>query len=232
LHHTMIAEVLKRNINAVGNPAHAIAMAHAFVAGGSSTESEKQLTVGGTDRVPLSVFDGFGYVALGHLHEPQEFGEGRLIYSGSPLSYSFSEQHDKSVRIIECGDREPTSSTITIEVGHRVLTLKDSLDSLLSSSQYDDTQGALLRIDVTDTTPVLGLIDKVRERFTNVVQVRQLEIKRDDSNVNLYRADGERKNPADLINDYVSTTFEQTLNETQTSLIHNALSTVLRGDQS
>jgi exonuclease SbcD len=232
LHHTMIAEVLKRNINAVGNPAHAIAMAHAFVAGGSSTESEKQLSVGGTDRVPLSVFDGFGYIALGHLHEPQEFGEGRLIYSGSPLSYSFSEQHDKSVRIIECGDREPTSSTITIDVGHRVLTLKDSLDSLLSSSQYDHTQGALLRIDVTDTTPILGLIDKVRERFTNVVQVRQLDIKRPEHNVDLYRPDGERKTPTDLINDYVTTTFEQTLNETQTSLIHNALTTVLRGDQS
>jgi exonuclease SbcD len=232
LHHTMIAEVLKRNITAVGNPAHAIAMAHAFVAGGSSTESEKQLNVGGTDRVPLSVFDGFGYVALGHLHEPQEFGDDRLIYSGSPLSYSFSEQHDKSVRIIECGDREPTSSTITIDVGHRVLTLKDSLDSLLSSSQYDDTHGALLRIDVTDTTPILGLIDKVRERFTNVVQVRQLDIKRPEHHVHLYRPDGERKTPTDLIDDYVTKTFEQTLNDTQTTLIHNVLTSVLRGDNS
>jgi hypothetical protein len=78
----------------------------------------------------------------------------------------------------------------------------------------------------------LGLIDKVRERFTNVVQVRQLDIKRPEHNVDLYRPDGERKTPTDLINDYVTTTFEQTLNETQTSLIHNALTTVLRGDQS
>jgi exonuclease SbcD len=178
------------------------------------------------------VFDGFGYIALGHLHEPQEFGEGRLIYSGSPLSYSFSEQHDKSVRIIDCGDRGPTSSTIAIDVGHRVLTLKDSLNSLMSSSQYDDTQGALLRIDVTDTTPILGLLDKVRERFTNVVQVRQLDIERPEHDVDLYRPDGERKTPTDLIDDYVTKTFEQTLNDTQTTLIHNVLTSVLRGDNS
>jgi exonuclease SbcD len=229
LHHTMINEVLQRNMNAVGNPAHAIAMAHAFVAGGSETDSEKPLAIGGTDRVPLSAFDRFGYVALGHLHKPQEFGDGRLFYSGSPLSYSFSEQHEKSIRIIDCGERVPTSSTITIDVGHSVLTLKDSLESLLTSSQYDDTHGALLRIDVTDTTPILGLLDKLRERFTNVMQVRQLDIKRAEHDVDLYRPDGERKTPTDLIDDYVAKTFEQTLNNTQTTLIHNALTDVLRG---
>ena len=61
------------------------------------------------------------------------------------------------------------------------------------------------------------------------MQVRQPDIKRADNNVNLYRADGERKTPTDLIDDYVKTTFEETLNDTQTSLIHNALADVLRG---
>ena len=145
------------------------------------------------------------------------------------MSYSFSEQHEKSVRIIDCGERVPTSSTITIDVGHSVLTLKDSLESLLTSSQYDNTHGALLRIDVTDTTPILGLIDKVRERFSNVMQVRQLNIKRTGHDVVICQPNGERKTPSDLIHDYVAMTFEQTLNETQTTLIHNALSDVLRG---
>jgi hypothetical protein len=78
----------------------------------------------------------------------------------------------------------------------------------------------------------LGLIDKVRERFTNVVQVRQLDIKRPEHHVHLYRPDGERKTPTDLIDDYVTKTFEQTLNDTQTTLIHNVLTSVLRGDNS
>ena len=84
-------------------------------------------------------------------------------------------------------------------------------------------------IERTDTTPILGLIDKVRERFTNVMQVRQLDIKRAEHDVHLYRPDGERKTPTDLIDDYVTKTFEQTLNNTQTTLIHNALTDVLRG---
>lgn len=229
LHHTMIAEVLSRNIDAVGNPAHAIAMAHAFVTGGGSSDSERLLTVGGTDHVPLSVFDGFGYVALGHLHRPQQFGDGRLTYSGSPLSYSFSEEHEKSVRIIECGDRPPVSSSIVIDVGHRVCTISGSLDELLTSSEYDHARGALLRIDVTDASAQLGLVDQLRSRFENVLQVRQPNLVRNGKSVDLYRADGERKTPQDLVGDYVSETFDQQLNDVQSTLVHNALADVLRG---
>src|ERR1700729_1672301 len=65
-------------------------MAHAWVAGGEASESERDISVGGVGRVPAALFDGFGYTALGHLHGPQTLGE-RLRYSGSPLPYSFSE---------------------------------------------------------------------------------------------------------------------------------------------
>ena len=52
-----------------------IVVAHAFVAGGAVGETERALTrVGGIETVPAEVFDGADYVALGHLHKPQEVG--------------------------------------------------------------------------------------------------------------------------------------------------------------
>jgi exonuclease SbcD len=78
-----------------------VVLAHAFVTGGSSSESERTIAVGGVEQVPGDVFDGVDYVALGHLHGPQTLAE-HLRYSGSPLAYSFSEARQrKSVWLVD-----------------------------------------------------------------------------------------------------------------------------------
>jgi exonuclease SbcD len=67
-----------------------VVLAHAWVAGGLPSASERDIAVGGVGHVPASLFDQFSYVALGHLHGRQTLA-GHLRYSGSPLPYSFSE---------------------------------------------------------------------------------------------------------------------------------------------
>src|SRR5690606_38716959 len=79
-----------------------VLISHCFLAGSQESESERPLAVGGADQVPAALFDGFAYVALGHLHGPQAFRQGRIRYSGSPLKYSFSEEkHNKGVLLVE-----------------------------------------------------------------------------------------------------------------------------------
>ena len=83
-----------------------VVMAHAFVTGGSACESEREIRVGGVGDTPAEVFDGVSYVALGHLHGPQEVrlaGSPTVVeYSGSPLAFSFSERdHVKSVTVVD-----------------------------------------------------------------------------------------------------------------------------------
>lgn len=82
-----------------------VLVAHQFVAGAASCESEEP-SVGGIDWVDAALFDKFDYVALGHLHSPQKVGRDTLRYCGTPLKYSFSEasQH-KSVTFVELGER-------------------------------------------------------------------------------------------------------------------------------
>jgi exonuclease SbcD len=78
-----------------------VLIGHAFVSGGAESESERQLLVGGAAQIPVSLFQDFDYVALGHLHQPQTFLEGRLVYAGSVLKYSFSEvRSNKSVVLV------------------------------------------------------------------------------------------------------------------------------------
>lgn len=84
-----------------------VLVAHQFVTGAERCESEEN--VGGLDNVDASVFEKFDYVALGHIHKPQNVmkdvgGTVRARYSGTPLKYSLSESpHAKSVTVVELG---------------------------------------------------------------------------------------------------------------------------------
>ena len=99
-HHevTSRATALIRRHVASSGPVRSVVVAHTFVGAGKSSESERDLTVGNIDRVDLSAFGGFDYVALGHLHRPQEFEDGRVAYSGTPLPYSFLRRARHQVR--------------------------------------------------------------------------------------------------------------------------------------
>ena len=82
-----------------------VLLTHQFVTGAATCESE-ELSVGGSDNVDASVFDLFDYVALGHIHGPQNVGTPKIRYCGTPLKYSFSEaEHYKSVTLAELGPK-------------------------------------------------------------------------------------------------------------------------------
>lgn len=81
-----------------------VLVAHAFVAGGRESESERPLSVGGAHQVAPRTLAGFDYVALGHLHRPQACGADTVRYAGSLLKYSFAEHaHRKSVCVVDIG---------------------------------------------------------------------------------------------------------------------------------
>ena len=82
-----------------------VLVTHQFVTGASRSDSE-EISVGGSDNVDASVFDDFDYVALGHIHGPQNIGSPRIRYCGTPLKYSFSEVgQQKSVTVAELTEK-------------------------------------------------------------------------------------------------------------------------------
>jgi len=103
-HEQAMRALVARARDAVPPAARTVLVGHAFVAGADTSDSERPLTVGGAGTVPASVFEGFDYVALGHLHMPQRAGADAVRYAGSLLTYSFDEvAQRKSVSIVEIG---------------------------------------------------------------------------------------------------------------------------------
>ncbi|MFC6706912.1 exonuclease SbcCD subunit D [Flexivirga alba] len=166
-----------------------IVMAHAFVVGSATCESERDITVGGASAVPASTFNGIAYAALGHLHGAQQVGDvGR--YSGSPVAMSFSEaDHRKSSVLIDIADDGISTELIDAPVARPLARLRGTLAHLLADPDLRAAEGSWCQVTLTDTTRPLGAIEQLRRRFPHAVQllfdqpVRQLRDSRYTSKV-------------------------------------------------
>jgi exonuclease SbcD len=147
-----------------------VVVAHAFVAGGAESDSERQLAVGGAKAVAASRFDGFHYVALGHLHRPQSLGDGRIRYSGSPLAYSFSEAGQaKSVTLVEL-DGAGTVRTEAIPLSPRrtLRRIRGSFEELRTNPPAEGRED-WLEVTLTDPLPVFEAQRRLSEVYPNIL---------------------------------------------------------------
>jgi DNA repair protein SbcD/Mre11 len=150
--------------------ARSVVMAHAWVAGGEASESERDISIGGVGRVPAGLFDGFGYTALGHLHGPQTLGE-RLRYSGSPLPYSFSEARQaKGSWLVDLGpDGNVQVERVPAPAFRRLTVLRGLLADLVASPAYTEFEDDFVSVVLTDTGRPEGAMDQLRRRFPHVL---------------------------------------------------------------
>jgi len=150
--------------------ARTVVMAHAWVAGGAGSDSERDISVGGVGQVPASLFDRFSYVALGHLHGQQTLAE-HLRYSGSPLPYSFSEAtHNKGSWLVEVGLGGKTrTERIPAPSFRRLTVLRGRIDDLLTSREFAEHEADYLAVTLTDTARPEAAMDRLRQRFPHIL---------------------------------------------------------------
>jgi exonuclease SbcD len=153
-----------------------VVMAHAFVAGSAeaaptmASDSERDISVGGVQIAPTSLFSRVHYAALGHLHGPQTLTE-TIRYSGSPLAYSFSEaRHTKGSWLVELGaDGVERTDFVPAPVPRRLATLRGRLDDLLADPRHCDVEDAWLQVTLTDPRRPMHAMDRLRSRFPHVL---------------------------------------------------------------
>jgi exonuclease SbcD len=160
---------IKADARARGVRRHVV-MAHGWVTGGAASESERDITVGGVGQVPGELFDGFSYVALGHLHGQQTIA-GHLRYSGSPLPYSFSEaSHRKGSWLVELdGEGTARAELVPAPAGRRLSVLRGRLADLTGSAAYTGYENDFLSVTLTDPVRPDGAMDRLRARFPHVL---------------------------------------------------------------
>ncbi|MFF8712972.1 exonuclease SbcCD subunit D [Streptomyces sp. NPDC015184] len=149
-----------------------VVLAHAFVAGGEPSDSERDITVGGVAAVPAGVFAGVDYVALGHLHGCQTVTE-RVRYSGSPLAYSFSEaDHRKTMWLIDLGAPGAfAAERVDLPVPRPLARLRGRLDDLVEDSALERHRESWIEATLTDPARPVEPMARLAERFPHTLSL-------------------------------------------------------------
>ncbi|WP_228981598.1 exonuclease SbcCD subunit D [Streptomyces sp. DH12] len=172
-HRAVLAAAMDRvRADLANRPAgtRSVVLAHAFVAGGEASDSERDITVGGVAAVPADLFDGVDYVALGHLHGAQALTD-RVRYSGSPLAYSFSEwRHRKTTWLVDLApDGGVTAERIDCPVPRPLARLRGPLDDLLADPGLTRYEDAWVEATLTDPARPTDPMARLAERFPHTL---------------------------------------------------------------
>ena len=154
-----------------------VLLAHAFIQGATETpDSERPVSVGTAGSVPVATLAGYDYVALGHLHGPQEVSAG-VRYSGSLLKYSFAEAgHEKAAFLVEVDRGGARAEPIRLGQKRDVARIQGTMADLLARPDLDCHRGDLVEVTLEDEGYVVDARVKLQGRFPHVLNVRRKEL--------------------------------------------------------
>ena len=202
-----------------------VLIAHQFVTGASTCDSE-EISVGGSDNVDAAVFDGFDYVALGHIHGPQSIVPNRIRYCGTPLKYSFSESHhQKSVTIVELED------TVTVRTAE-LIPLRDlreirgTYEELTAKAYWESTKtDDYLHIILTDEEDVPEAVGRLRVIYPNLLKLSYDNTRTRGDAVIDTAEDMQQKSPLELFEDLYVLQNNQPLSDVQRDYLQELFET-------
>lgn len=181
-----------------------VLVTHQFVTGAFRSDSE-EISVGGADNVDASVFEAFDYVALGHIHGPQNIGSERIRYCGTPLKYSFSEAgQEKSVTVVELEEKGTLRvRTIPLVPLRDLREIQGTYAELTFRPHYEGTRtGDYLHITLTDEEDVPDAIGKLRLIYPFLMKLDYNNSRTRAAGTLAELEDVERKSPLDLFADF------------------------------
>ncbi|CAE6926806.1 SbcCD cleaves DNA hairpin structures. These structures can inhibit DNA replication and are intermediates in certain DNA recombination reactions. The complex acts as a 3'- 5' double strand exonuclease that can open hairpins. It also has a 5' single-strand endonuclease activity [Vibrio sp. B1REV9] len=152
-----------------------VLVSHCFVDGAIESESERPLSIGGSDRVSHEHFLNFDYVALGHLHQPQKKGEEYIRYSGSLMKYSFGEQNQKKgFTLVELDQNGFVSAEhIDLIAPHEMRIIEGELEQVIEQGKTDPKHEDYLLVRLMDKHAILNPMEKLRAVYPNVLHLEK-----------------------------------------------------------
>ena len=216
-----------------------VLLTHQFVTGAGRSDSE-EISVGGADNVDAAVFETFDYVALGHIHRPQNMEGERIRYCGTPLKYSFSEaSHEKSVTVVELGAKSGEGEeyaqlqlrTVPLKPVHDLREIRGTYMELSAREYYlgmaaDD----YLHITLTDEEDVPDAIGKLRIIYPNLMKLDYDNTRTRESRNLTLADDVETKSPLELFGTFYELQNNQPMSPQQTELISSLIEKIWEDD--
>ena len=149
-----------------------VLITHQFIAGNKEvikSESEAILSVGGSEIIDVSLVKQFDYVALGHIHAPQQISRDTIRYSGSLMRYSFDEvKQKKSIVDVSIANKKVTYQLVELKPKQDLIKITGYFDEVMN---YDNNHNDFIAIELLDTKIVPNAIDYLRKKYENVLQI-------------------------------------------------------------
>ncbi|ELS8947647.1 exonuclease SbcCD subunit D [Vibrio fluvialis] len=208
-----------------------VLISHCFVDGAMESDSERPLSIGGSDRVNHEHFADFDYVALGHLHQPQKKGEEHIRYSGSLMKYSFSEQHQKKgMTLVELNDAGFVAAEyIPLSAPHDMRIIEGELDQLLEQGKTDPSAHDYLLVRLHDKHAILDPMEKLRKVYPNVLHLEKpgmlIGVDQEMGRARLARGE------LDMFRDFFLEAKQEPLSEQQESAMAEVIQSLKQAEQ-
>ena len=206
---------------------YSVCIAHVFIAGGVESESERPLSVGGAEAIPACVFNSFTYAALGHLHRPQSFADGRVRYAGSPLTYSLSEiDQQKSISLVEITENDVIIEELALTPRRLVRRVTGSLAELLVDGAADARADDYVVARVEDRGALIDVVGQLRSVYSNILHIERpfFELQLSDSSAGAaLTAQTLRQADTDLFRSFYDFVANEKLSSDEESFVVNTL---------
>ena len=211
-----------------------VLITHQFVTGAQRSDSE-ELSVGGTDNIGAEVFCDFDYVALGHIHGPQNMDSGRIRYCGSPLKYSFSEAaQQKSVTVAELKEKGALEiHTVPLIPRRDMVELKGSYQQLTLREFYENTtyQEDYTHITLTDEEDIPDAVAKLRTVYHNLMKLDYDNTRTRHSAAISGAENVETRSPIDLFAEFYELQNGLPMSAEQTELVASLIEKIWEGEE-
>ena len=209
-----------------------VLLTHQFVTGAATCESE-EIIVGSTENVAASVFDDFDYVALGHIHGPQNVAGPRVRYCGTPLKYSFSEErHHKSITVVHLGAKGELSLELRpLSPLHDLRSIQGTFEEVTAKSFYEGTPvDDYLHIILTDEEDVPEAVGKLRKIYPNLMKLTYDNTRTRTNQIIEGAVDVQRKSPLELFDELYTQQNNQPMTDEQRQFTQALIESILEGN--
>ena len=185
------------------------------------SDSERPLSMGGTDIISARVFDGFDYVALGHLHGAQKVGSDRVRYSGSPLKYSFSEEkHKKSLTFVDISEDDIKIELKALVPTRDMRSIKGNLEELINKEFYKDSNvNDYVFAYLTDEGELHEPMASLRAVYPNIMGLKRAVDKTLDFKMIEINKAQRKKSKIELFKDFYETVTQTELSSERENIV-------------
>lgn len=204
-----------------------IVVSHAFITDSETSTSDRAAEIGFATQVSASVFDGFDYAALGHIHKPQNVADG-IRYSGTPMPYSFGkeEKQEKSVTVIDTDDM--SCEIVPLPLLHLRTTISGTLEELLHPTCEEKIKKGYVKLQVTDQYVGLEALSELKRVYPNLLEVSGKTFDGDNTTVSLTVEELEKleTNPVEVFKHFCKEEMNDEADDRLIEMFENAIKVV------